>query len=146
MFYLDLDGFKGVNDNLGHLAGDQVLAQMAGRITQSVRESDTVARMGGDEFTILLENLESRHRAGELARAILANVARPFRLGATEVRLSASIGISFYPEDETDPDRLISCADSAMYEAKRSGKNSFALASPGGAGDRPFLAAQIPEV
>jgi diguanylate cyclase (GGDEF)-like protein/PAS domain S-box-containing protein len=125
VFYLDLDGFKGVNDVYGHVAGDTVLSTMAQRILETVRASDTVARMGGDEFTIILEDLASRSHAADIAQMILEKVAQPCQVGEATVTLGASIGISFFPEDAEDIDKLISRADAAMYRAKHEGKSAF---------------------
>jgi diguanylate cyclase (GGDEF)-like protein/PAS domain S-box-containing protein len=129
VLYLDLDGFKAVNDTLGHEAGDTLLAAMAARITDSVRSSDTVARMGGDEFTILLEDLGDRAHAAEVAQLILDKVAEPCLVGATVLTLGASLGISFFPGDGENADELLSAADAAMYAAKRGGKGGFRFAS-----------------
>jgi diguanylate cyclase (GGDEF)-like protein/PAS domain S-box-containing protein len=131
VLYLDLDGFKAVNDSLGHEAGDTLLAAMATRILDSVRSSDTVARMGGDEFTVLLEDLGDRAHAAEVAQLILDKVGAPCLIGATVLTLGASIGISFFPGDGEDADQLLSAADAAMYVAKRGGKGGYRFASEG---------------
>ena len=125
LFYMDLDGFKAVNDTHGHEQGDLLLKEVGRRITECVRESDTVARIGGDEFTVLLADLEDRDTAASLARLIIDAITRPFRLKGVTCEISVSIGISFYPGDGEEPDRLISCADAAMYRIKNLGKNAF---------------------
>ncbi|MBA5639157.1 EAL domain-containing protein [Duganella sp. LX20W] len=125
--YLDLDGFKHINDSLGHDVGDQVLIEAARRIGASVRADDTVARLGGDEFVVLLLGL---HQAGEwelTLRRLLEAIAQPFTIGDKTVTLSASAGVAVYPLDQEDPDTLLRHADQAMYLAKQSGKNRYHL-------------------
>ncbi|HEX5338707.1 MAG TPA: EAL domain-containing protein [Gallionella sp.] len=122
---LDLDRFKAVNDSLGHPAGDELLREAAARLTCSVRGYDTVARLGGDEFAILLPELRTGDDLGRIASKILESFSVPFLLEGTEVFVSCSIGIALYPDDATDGDDLIKHADSAMYFAKRSGRNNF---------------------
>jgi len=126
LLYLDLDRFKPVNDTLGHTAGDQLLQAVASRIRCEVRESDTVARIGGDEFTVILSNITKREEAEIVARKIIAAFAAPFRLGSQQqsVEIGTSIGISIYPTDGQDADALVNAADAAMYSAKQVG-NSF---------------------
>jgi diguanylate cyclase (GGDEF)-like protein len=123
--FLDLDRFKQINDTLGHEAGDQLLQEVATRIKGCVRDSDTVARLGGDEFVVLLPELEDEKYAAIVAHKILAAVARPFRLMGQEFRVTASIGISTYPQDGLDEQTLTKNADIAMYQAKEEGKNNF---------------------
>lgn len=125
IMFIDLDRFKVVNDSLGHDAGDRLLAVAAKRIVASVRESDTVFRMGGDEFTVLLENLNADEDAALVARRILQSFILPIDLNRSEVIVSASIGISIYPRDDVTPDRLIKNADAAMYRAKDAGRNRY---------------------
>ena len=126
LLYLDLDKFKPVNDALGHSAGDELLKAVATRIRQLVRESDTVARIGGDEFTVILRDIARREEAETVARKIIAAVATPFQLGSQKhsVGIGTSIGIAIYPADARDADGLVKAADSAMYSAKQAG-NSF---------------------
>ncbi len=122
---LDLDRFKAINDSLGHPAGDTLLREAALRLTFCVRGYDTVARLGGDEFAILLPDIRSGDDLGRVANKILTAFNEPFVLEGNEVFVSTSIGIAVYPEDDTDPNGLIKQADSAMYFAKRSGRNTF---------------------
>jgi len=126
LLYLDLDKFKLVNDTLGHSAGDELLKSVAARIRRQVRESDTVARVGGDEFTVILPDLAKPEQAETVARKIIAAVAAPFQLGPRKqsVEIGSSIGIAVYPQDAGDAQALIKAADAAMYSAKQTG-NSF---------------------
>jgi len=128
LFYMDLDGFKAVNDTHGHELGDHLLKAVGQRLVECVRESDTVARIGGDEFTVL-PDLQTRESAAALARLIIESLTQPFQFGEVECRIGVSIGISFYPQDGEESDRLISCADGAMYRVKNSGRNNFAFCS-----------------
>jgi diguanylate cyclase (GGDEF)-like protein len=123
--FLDLDRFKQINDTLGHEAGDQLLQEVATRLKGCVRKSDTVARLGGDEFVVLLPQLDDESHAALVARKILAAVAKPFTLMGQEFRVTASIGISTYPQDGLDEQTLTKNADIAMYQAKAEGKNNF---------------------
>jgi diguanylate cyclase (GGDEF)-like protein len=133
VLFLDLDGFKKVNDELGHQAGDGVLRTIARRLIQAVREVDTVARLGGDEFVILAEGLREVDDAVAIARKALDNIGRPVSVDDGTVEIAGSIGISVYPRDDLDVERLLALADSAMYEAKRSRDNhaSFAVGEVG---------------
>jgi diguanylate cyclase (GGDEF)-like protein len=121
VLFVDLDGFKQVNDNHGHAAGDEVLQQVAQRLLAVVREEDTVSRHGGDEFLILLEGVESPLDAVAMADTLVEAVAVPIRVDGVEVRLGISVGISLFPDHAQQAGRLIECADAAMYVAKRSG-------------------------
>ncbi len=123
--FLDLDRFKQINDTLGHEAGDQLLQEIANRLKGCVRDSDTVARLGGDEFVVLLPELADEMYASVVAQKILAAAARPFTLMGQEFRVTASIGISTYPQDGPDEQTLTKNADIAMYQAKAEGKNNF---------------------
>jgi diguanylate cyclase (GGDEF)-like protein len=123
--FLDLDRFKQINDTLGHEAGDQLLKEVATRLTGCVRDSDTVARLGGDEFVVLLPTLADERYAAIVAQKILAEAAKPFSLMGQEFRVTASIGISTYPQDGLDEQTLTKNADIAMYQAKAEGKNNF---------------------
>ncbi|MBK8119406.1 MAG: EAL domain-containing protein [Sulfuritalea sp.] len=122
--FLDLDNFKIINDTLGHDMGDDLLKQVSARLLECVRTEDTVARLGGDEFVILLEAAE-RHQAAMTAERLIRTLSMSYLLGAQECFVSASIGISMYPDDATDPNGLMRNADAAMYRAKDHGKNAF---------------------
>lgn len=121
VLFLDLDRFKFINDTLGHEAGDQLLAAMAQRIKGCVRNDDCVARLGGDEFTVLLDELPNTGVAASVAKNICRTVSAPMMLAGQEIVITASIGISLYPEDGPDISRLLRHADTAMYRAKHSG-------------------------
>jgi len=129
VLFIDLDGFKAVNDNLGHDAGDQLLKLVSHRLTKSCREEDTVARMGGDEFTLILSSITHIKAAEKIANSVLHQLSDDFLIQNQIVHISASIGISLYPKDHHEADLLIKYADAAMYEAKRLGKNRYVLAS-----------------
>ncbi|MBI4715937.1 MAG: EAL domain-containing protein, partial [Nitrospirae bacterium] len=134
--FIDLDNFKEINDGLGHEAGDQLLQTAAERILGSIRgsdyvsryrpeeEADVLSRLGGDEFVLLLHNLARVEDAGTAARRVLKSVSQPYRLDGREVFITASIGISLYPEDGSDVDTLLRNADVAMYDAKKRGRNN----------------------
>jgi diguanylate cyclase (GGDEF)-like protein/PAS domain S-box-containing protein len=125
LMFLDLDGFKEVNDLLGHAAGDELLRQGAARIGACVRDSDTVARLGGDEFTVILTEIRNMPHVDVLARHLLEELARPFVLDGQTVAISASIGIALYPHDANDAAQLLRHADQAMYAVKHGGRNRF---------------------
>ncbi len=125
--YLDLDGFKPINDTMGHKAGDEVLIEVAKRIENTVRGGDTVARLGGDEFVLLLLGLNLDDECFTTIERLLAAIAEPINVNSTTCKLSASIGVSMYPRDADNPDALLRYADQAMYVAKNSGKNRFHL-------------------
>jgi len=125
VLFIDLDRFKIINDTLGHDAGDRVLRQVARRFGECLRESDTVARLGGDEFVVLIEELPDPVHVTAIAQKILAAVAAPFVLEAQEFQITASIGISTYPDDSVDMQNLLKNADIAMYRAKEQGKNNY---------------------
>lgn len=130
LMFIDLDKFKEVNDTLGHDMGDLLLVEAARRIVGCVRESDTVARMGGDEFTVILSELEDTSSIERIAQGIIGRLAEPFRLGADKVFISASIGITLYPNDATVIESLLKNADQAMYAAKTQGRNRFSYFTP----------------
>ncbi len=125
LLFLDLDRFKEVNDTLGHEVGDSLLVQAAQRIAACVRESDTVARLGGDEFTIILADLDELSCVERIAECILHTLNQPFELGNDLAYVSASIGITLYPDDATTLETMLTNADQAMYVAKNSGRNRF---------------------
>jgi diguanylate cyclase (GGDEF)-like protein len=122
--FVDLDGFKPVNDELGHAAGDMVLKSVARRLKENVRENDVVARFGGDEFVLILSDI-SKAAVPTIAHKIIATVARPYELNGEVVSLTSSAGIAVYPDDGRLVDELITCADTAMYRSKRAGRNCF---------------------
>ncbi len=123
LMFLDLDHFKQVNDTLGHLAGDLLLQQVSERMVSCTRQGDTVARLAGDEFTIILEDLQDPRDAAAVSNKILHLLSEPFDLGGSPAKISSSIGIALYPTDAGDTDTLISLADGAMYRAKHMGRN-----------------------
>ncbi len=125
LFFLDLDQFKVVNDTLGHNAGDKLLREMATRLRRSIRGGDVLARLGGDEFAVLLEGLTGALEAEVIARSILEMVAEPFQVDGREVKVTTSIGITVYPNDNSDTATLLKNADIAMYQAKEKGRNNF---------------------
>lgn len=125
LLFIDLDGFKEVNDAHGHDAGDELLLKLAQQLNATVRKSDTVARFGGDEFVILLTGLLSREDAAIVAGKILHQLAQPVSLSVGEVQVGASIGIAIYPDDGTDSAKLLKVADSLMYRIKQQGKNQY---------------------
>ncbi len=122
---IDLDRFKVLNDTFGPAVGDEILREMARRLQQCTRDGDTVARLGGDEFMVLLPNLASPQWAAAVAQKVLQSVAKPLCIGGQDVVMSASVGVSLFPEDAKDPDDLIRNADTAMYSAKRMGRNNY---------------------
>ena len=125
LLYLDLDKFKPVNDTLGHTTGDELLQAVAARIRHQVRESDTVARIGGDEFTVILPDIGKREEAETVARKVISALSAPFQLGSQKqsIEIGTSIGIAVYPADGRDADALVKAADAAMYSAKRVGSS-----------------------
>ena len=123
--FLDLDGFKHINDSLGHSTGDKLLQSVARRLVACVRASDTVSRQGGDEFVVLLSEIEHAEHAAVSAEKMLLVLAAPHYVAGKELHVTASIGISVYPDDGRDAEALIRCADTAMYQAKGKGRNTF---------------------
>lgn len=124
--YVDLDGFKAVNDQYGHSIGDMLLKEVALRLTSKLRKTDTVARLGGDELVLLLGDFKAPEDTTALLQELLTLLAQPYHIhGLQPITVSASIGVSFYPTDATDPDRLLQLADQAMYLAKQAGKNTY---------------------
>jgi diguanylate cyclase (GGDEF)-like protein/PAS domain S-box-containing protein len=130
VLFIDLDHFKEVNDTLGHQQGDVLLIDAARRISACVRKSDTVARLGGDEFTVILTELEAPDHVARIAQAILNSLLKPFDLGQEQAFVSASIGITLYPDDALDIDDLLKHADQAMYAAKGAGRNRYSYFTP----------------
>lgn len=130
IIYVDLDGFKAVNDSNGHRVGDRLLVAVAKRLTALLRPGDTLARMSGDEFVIVCVELAERSQAGQIADRVIAALAVPFSIGDVEVEISASAGVAFADLDDPVADRLLDAADAAMYRAKRSGGHSHVAAEP----------------
>jgi diguanylate cyclase (GGDEF)-like protein/PAS domain S-box-containing protein len=129
VMFLDLDHFKHINDSLGHTIGDKLLQSVAGRLLSSVRSSDTVSRQGGDEFVLLLSEIKRAADAGFAAGKILISLAAPHQLDHHDFRITASIGVSTYPEDGDDAEALLKKADTAMYRAKQNGRNNYRVFS-----------------
>jgi len=125
ILYIDLDRFKNINDSLGHASGDKLLRKVAERMRSCVRESDTVSRLGGDEFIILLSSVSSPKDAGYIAEHIITEISRPFLINAREIFINASVGIAIYPDDGDDNKSLLAHADAAMYHAKESGRGRY---------------------
>ena len=130
VMYLDLDGFKAINDTHGHACGDEILKLVAGRLVGSSRKEDTVARVGGDEFVIVLGEVGSLADAQEPASKLIEVVSEPYQVGALTLKLSTSIGIALYPDHADNVQALIEKADRALYDAKRGGKNRHCAAQP----------------
>lgn len=133
LMYIDLDGFKKVNDMMGHHIGDLLLVQVAARLRLCVRESDTLARLGGDEFTILLNNTHERENLEMLAKKVIESIDQPFDLEGHAVQIGASIGIARYPDDAPTSGTLLIVADKAMYAAKAAGRNTYRFGTAGDA-------------
>jgi diguanylate cyclase (GGDEF)-like protein/PAS domain S-box-containing protein len=125
VMFLDLDRFKTINDSLGHMTGDQLLKEVAGRLCRAVRASDTVARLGGDEFVVLVPGIRSIDEASRVAEKIIEALAEPFPLEGRMLHISPSIGICVFPDDGEDVETLMRHADGAMYHAKASGRNNY---------------------
>lgn len=130
VLFIDLDNFKTINDTHGHVVGDQLIRMAAERLTQCVRNADTVARLGGDEFVALLVNIKNPQDAESVAKKIISALAKIFVVKGHKLSISASIGVSLYPEDGEDTNTLIKNADTAMYRAKQRGKNNYQLYTP----------------
>lgn len=130
LLFIDLDRFKNINDSLGHQVGDQLLRMVGERLKAWVRSGDTVSRVGGDEFIVLCPNCDSPADASSLGEKLLEAVAKPYRIGDTELVITASIGIALYPDNGTDANSLIGNADVAMYLAKENDRNNYQFYSP----------------
>jgi diguanylate cyclase (GGDEF)-like protein len=130
VLFLDLDGFKHVNDSLGHSTGDKLLQSVAQRLQECVRTPDTVSRQGGDEFILLLPEIEKTENAAVTARRVLQALAEPHSIDGQELHITASIGVSIYPDNGMDAETLIKNADTAMYQAKENGHQSFKFFTP----------------
>ncbi len=129
LLFIDLDGFKSVNDTLGHDAGDELLIKVSERLLGCVRESDTVARLGGDEFTVILSTITTSDKAEMVARKLIETLSVPFDLKGNVAQIGASIGISIFPDSGIDTEMLLKKADDAMYMAKKEGKNDYRLST-----------------
>jgi len=125
LMFLDLDRFKNINDSLGHHVGDQILKEVAARLTRGLRGGDTVARLGGDEFVVVLQEVRNAHDAAMVAQNLLRDLAPPYLVDGRELHVSASIGITLYPDDGRDGDVLMQNADVAMYHVKDGGRNGY---------------------
>lgn len=125
LVFIDLDGFKFINDSLGHAAGDELLVEIAGRLNASIRSSDTVGRLGGDEFVLVLNDHEQLGSVISTLERVLQDIGRPAALAGRELQVGASLGVAMYPDDGDDPDSLLKHADVAMYAAKSRGRNNF---------------------
>jgi diguanylate cyclase (GGDEF)-like protein/PAS domain S-box-containing protein len=131
VLYVDLDRFKPINDTLGHLAGDTVLKEVAGRLMGCVRSSDTVARVGGDEFVVVIEEISRPGEAARVARKIVDTLCRPIAVGSGECRISASIGVAVFPDDGLSIEEVCKAADVAMYRVKHSSRNGYRFFATG---------------
>ncbi len=129
LLFLDLDHFKDINDSLGHQIGDKVLQEFANRLQESVRHDDTLARIGGDEFTIILNNIKKIDTISAIANKIIKTMQEPIKLASKELHITTSIGISLYPKHTQDKSNLIKFADTAMYKAKEEGRNTYQIYS-----------------
>jgi len=127
---VDLDRFKAINDSLGHIAGDELLQEVARRLSGMLRKEDTLARLGGDEFVLLIHEVSGPQDAEAVARKILTQVALPLQLAGLDVHVSPSVGISLCPDDGSDSETLLQHADAAMYHAKKKGRNTFQFFAP----------------
>ena len=125
VMFLDLDRFKVINDTLGHAVGDQMLHGIAWRLRSCMRETDTVSRFGGDEFTIVLPKIGRAEDAAMIANKIIEVVQQPLTIGSSELFITTSIGIALFPDDGEDVETLMKNADSAMYHAKEAGRNNY---------------------
>ena len=128
IIFIDLDNFKKINDDLGHLVGDQALVKMAARMKSFLRESDTVARFGGDEFVIIMTDIKSTNDVSVMAEKLCTKLKEPLALGNQQYIMGASIGISLYPDNGETSDKLLTSADDAMYRVKKASKNCFGFA------------------
>ena len=131
VLFLDMDRFKNINDSFGHEVGDRVLLEIARILKQALREADTLARLGGDEFVIILEQFTDPQAPTLVADKILHLLARPLTVGEYSFHISVSIGITVFPADADDPQELMKCADSAMYQAKEAGRSTLQYYTPG---------------
>jgi diguanylate cyclase (GGDEF)-like protein len=131
LMVLDIDHFKNINDTLGHAAGDEVLKDFSGTLLSTLRKTDTVMRSGGDEFVIMVTDVVEPENIATVAQRVLEAIRKPFMFHDHEVRITASIGISSYPEDGEDVETLLKCADIAMYHIKATGRDNYTCYEPG---------------
>ena len=143
--FIDLDGFKQINDAHGHDAGDALLVEVAARLRANLRAGDMIGRLGGDEFLVVLEDVHDLAPVEIVARKLLGAVMRPYPLGGREATVTASIGVSVFPDDAVDAAALMKHADTAMYAAKQKGKNTYSFYSSGPAANDPASAARLEE-
>jgi diguanylate cyclase (GGDEF)-like protein len=128
IFFLDLDDFKLFNDSYGHAAGDELLKRIGARLVENIRESDTISRLSGDEFTMILEDVGTRENVELIAQKVMENLKVPFLIADVhQIHISASLGICLYPKHAQQPEEILQKADQAMYEAKRKGKNRYQI-------------------
>lgn len=125
LLYIDLDKFKEINDSKGHAFGDRILKEVASCLKQSIRNSDTVARIGGDEFVVLLEEITDNNDISMIAKVLVDELHKPFTINQEDYEISGSIGIAIYPDDGNNTDELLASADKAMYKAKENGRDTF---------------------
>jgi diguanylate cyclase (GGDEF)-like protein len=125
LLYIDLDNFKTINDTKGHAFGDLILKEVADCLKQSIRNADTVARIGGDEFVVLIENITDANDVSLIAQVLIDELHKAFTFNQQDYEISGSIGIAIYPADGSDTDELLASADRAMYKAKENGKDTF---------------------
>jgi diguanylate cyclase (GGDEF)-like protein len=130
VLFVDLDGFKNINDRMGHKCGDQLLVAVAREMKSALRDCDTVARMSGDEFGVILEDLREVPAAENVARRLLQSITKPHRLDRGEVTVTASIGAAVYPQDGRSPEDLLHLSDATMYAVKKEGKNGYRFYGP----------------
>ena len=138
LLLVDLDGFKTVNDSLGHDAGDALLKEVARRARLQLRDSDYLSRLGGDEFLIVVPQVSDQETAGRVARKLIEVIAKPYLLGSDQAQVTASVGISLFPRDARDREALMKCADLALYQAKHVGRNCAQFFEPGLRGQSRF--------
>ena len=145
LVFIDLDGFKAINDRHGHDAGDALLVELARRLRANLRASDLVARLGGDEFVVALEEMQESAPIETVTKKLLGEVVRPYSVAAGDAAVTASIGISIFPDDATDAASLLKHADTAMYAAKQAGKNTWRFYASGPAANDPLRRADAGE-
>ena len=139
VLYLDLNNFKQVNDSLGHAAGDELLQEVANRLKQCLRDLDTVARMGGDEFVVLLENIRLPEHASNIAKKIRNAISQPIKIEGRSLCILPSIGIALYPDHGDEAQQLLRHADEAMYFEKKNSDSGFAKRAYNGVGTKSSI-------